>query len=1043
MSTATNPPPLLNDGSRADLQRKVCDPLEKLRGYIRLYVTTEGVAVLLIYLALWFWIGLALDYGFFRLFTVDWVQTLEGWWGLRLSLLLILISGLLAVVAVKVILRLTREFRNAALALVLERRFPQLLGDRLITAVELADPKMAQKYGYSQAMIDLTVQQAAEQVGKVPVQEAFNWKRLQRYGWTVAGLTLGLYALMGIGYALCGGRAGDYVQHFNNVASIWCERNLLLDDTYWPRQAHLEVLEDPRQPWKKGELRVGKHTSSVGVRVRAIKWVYADRKAPGGWRPLRWSDLNKSLLGAPVPPLPDGWAQLTMDEVERRADKERGELDANVLKGIRDAIEALTVQAGRVSMNRHLRLLELPDNVSIEYEGEKRSSGEITLAQDADDEFSGNFADLKESLQFRAAARDFRTLPRRITVVPPPAFAELYKEEAQPAYLYVRPPPGGTLDDLKGLKQRFNRERVYLGDENITLGVPVGTDLKLIGVLDKDLEKIEIIPRKERAGGAVAAPAAPPVEVKGKREFEVVFKNLSVRQDFDIEMRDSDGVSGRRRIVIEPKVDLAPEVDVFIDVVRKTNQGYMITPMAMVPFSGPARDEHGAERFNGRVRDDHGLSKVQYHFTYTRLESAGANRARAALAALALHLSAADAKGSLFAVAPYLSYVGHLSEPSQGNERETQSVTLPTFAEEMGRRTRNDLSRAELMKRLEKPLERPQELQAGITAFEQDLRKALEQAQGRPLTDVEFGKLIHTDGARVLGKERFERYQEQKRDLERSPAPLLTEFTLDADREVFDLQKHLPGLKETDERTIQPRYRLRLWLVATDNNVETGPRASESKDRFSLIVVSETELLAEIAKEEEGLHLKLEQTLAKLKASRTKLQQVLNELADPKFEEKTFSPLATRVLEIAEVVSAGSITAREVHTDYRRIVREEEVNRVTKEKIDKERNIVRLLDMALNQEFPRAEEMQREFQKSLESKQNDTKVSGNARDRLDALIARLQEVMDSMDKLTDINKLITMIKGIEEEQRDNKALLIALKKRIEEELLKGLLEPKN
>jgi hypothetical protein len=979
MSTAMNPPPLLNDGNRAELQRKVCDPLEKLRGYIRLYVTTEGVAVLLLYLALWFWIGMALDYGFFRLFTLDWVQVLEGWWGLRLSLLLAVIAGLLAVVAVKVILRLTREFRNAALALVLERRFPQLLGDRLITAVELADPKMAQKYGYSQAMIDLTVQQAADQVGKVPVSEAFNWKRLQGYGWTVAGLTLGLYVLMGIGYALCGGRAGDYVQHFNNVATIWCERNLLLDDTYWPRQAHLEVVQDPQQPWKNGELKVGKHTSSVGVRVRAVKWVFADRKAPGGWRPLRWGDLNKGLLGAPVPQLPKDWTDFTVDEVEQRADKEHADLDANTLKVVRDTMAQLTMQAGRVALHRHLRQLELPESVSVEYDGEKRSSGEIMLAQDTDNEFSGNFTDLKESLKFRAVARDFRTLPRRITVVPPPAFAELYKEESQPAYLYQRPPIGGTLEDLKGLKQRFNRERVYLGDENITLGVPVGTDLKLLGTLDKDLDEIKIIPRKDR--GAAAQAAAPPsIELKGKRAFEVVFKNLSQRQDFDFDMKDTDGVSGRRRIVIEPKVDLAPEVDVFIDVVRKTNQGYMITPIAMVPFSGPARDEHGAERFNGRVRDDHGLSKVQYHFTYTRLESAGANRARAALAALAMHLTAGDPKGSLLAAAPYLSYVGYLSEPSQGGERETQTALLPTFAEEMTRRGRQDVTKAELLKRLER---QPQ-----------------------------------------VGQR-----------------PHLTEFALDADREFFDLMKQIPGLKEADERTIQPRYRLRLWLVATDTNIETGPRSSESKDRFSLIVVSETELLAEIAKEEEGLHLKLEQTLAKLKASRTKLQQVLNELADPKFEEKTFSPLATRVLEIAEVVSAGSITAREVYTDYRRIVREEEVNRVTKEKIDKERNIVRLLDLALNQEFPRAEEMQREFQKSLESKQNDTKISGNARDRLDALIARLQEVMDSMDKLTDINKLITMIKGIEEEQGVNKALLIALKRRIEEELLKGLLDP--
>ena len=51
MATATPPPPLMTDATkRADWQRKVSDPLEKLRAYIRLYVSVEGAAVLLIYL---------------------------------------------------------------------------------------------------------------------------------------------------------------------------------------------------------------------------------------------------------------------------------------------------------------------------------------------------------------------------------------------------------------------------------------------------------------------------------------------------------------------------------------------------------------------------------------------------------------------------------------------------------------------------------------------------------------------------------------------------------------------------------------------------------------------------------------------------------------------------------------------------------------------------------------------------------------------------------------------------------------------------------
>src|SRR5262249_11470387 len=146
---------------RADLQRRVRHPLDALRGYIRSYITFEGLGIALLYLALWFWIGLALDYGSYALFGFDWVQEPgERAQGqstdiiLRGVLLALLISGLIALVVWKVLWRLTREFSDPALALVLERRFPRQLGDRLITAVEMADPRMAEKYGYSQELVD-------------------------------------------------------------------------------------------------------------------------------------------------------------------------------------------------------------------------------------------------------------------------------------------------------------------------------------------------------------------------------------------------------------------------------------------------------------------------------------------------------------------------------------------------------------------------------------------------------------------------------------------------------------------------------------------------------------------------------------------------------------------------------------------------------------------------------------------------------------------------------------------------------------------------
>src|SRR5262249_26790751 len=150
-------------------------------------------------------------------------------------------AGLLAVVIFKVVTRVVREFNDRALALVLERRYPKLLGDRLITAIELADPQMAKRYRYSQAMVDYNVQDAANRVDQVPVGPVFNWRRLILHGVLVASLTVGLYLIVGIAYCVFNLRSPiDYMVRFHHVACIWAERNLLLMHSYWPRQAHLE-----------------------------------------------------------------------------------------------------------------------------------------------------------------------------------------------------------------------------------------------------------------------------------------------------------------------------------------------------------------------------------------------------------------------------------------------------------------------------------------------------------------------------------------------------------------------------------------------------------------------------------------------------------------------------------------------------------------------------------------------------------------------------------------------------------------------------------
>lgn len=1030
MSTATPPP---GTDPRADWQRKVSDPLERLRGYIRLYVSVEGAAVLAVYLALWFWIGLAVDYGFFKLFTVDWVQILP--WGMRAGVLAVLVAGLLALLVLKVTLRLLREFHDGALALVLERRFPKLLGDRLITAIELADPRQSAKYGYSQPMIDQTIREAADRVAEVPVNEAFNWSRLRRYGLAVVGLSAGLFLLTGAGYALVEQKAavGDYYDDFANVAITWFERNILLQNVIWPRQAHLEIVA-PERPVHT----IGKNVAAAPIRVRALKWIYADPQAAEGWRALRWADLTPALLGEAVPSLPEEWfaanRDWTVDRVEGRLDQEAVRQNV-VLRdqylALKGALDKLGERASQSSMNRKLRKLEIPDTVTVYYKGDTIRS-EMTLKKEGENEYSGQFTDVREPVVYYASAADYRTPGRRIDVVPPPALAQLLREEAQPAYLYHRAPLGGTALELKGLKQRFPAEKVYLGGETSRIELPAGTDLRLTGTTDKDLDRVILVPRglgdflkevrtqprayltaavrrqflekfPEQAqalrGAVEASPVAPnakttavheflkalapeennylwalcmklepPTLADDHRTFSLQVPNVTRRLDFDFEFADTENVVGRRHIVIQPGEDLGPEVEAQLTVIRKTAEGYKVTPSAMIPFEGWARD-------------DHGLDRVEYAFRYHGIEATLVSQERAKLVSRVAALTPAAGAGALYAAGPYL---GFLAKIVGADEQETAPppVPLATFAREQQRLARTDVSRETLLQQLgEKP-------------------------NGQP--------------------------------------PLIKQHTLRPEDEFFDIARHLPHLKISGEGKTQPRYRLRLWVTATDNNIETGPRDAQSKERFNLVIVSENELLAEIAKEEESLHLKLEQVVEKLKVQRAHLTDVQRLLGAADFDPaKDFPPQATRMLGIAELINSNQIAAKEVLSDYNRILKEMHANRINQQMIAKVDHIVQPLEEAVHRDFSQAEEAQRNYFHALEKARQDPALAQTAREQLDLLIEKLTVVLSRMGELSNINRLITALQQLESEQQEQIKLLERIRRKIEDAIFGDEPEPKN
>jgi hypothetical protein len=1072
---------------RPDSERRVRHPLHTLRGYIRFYVTVEGALIALIYLALWFWIGLALDYGSFWLFGgFDWIQELQGIAPegqpadmiVRGVLLGGLVAGLVAVVALKVILRLFREFRDSALALVLERRFPNELGDRLITAVEMADPKLAVKYGYSAALVDKTINDAADRVEQVPVRNVFNWGRLRRLSLTAAGLTLGMYLLVAGSYlganALAGSpeSAGAYAVRFYHIAAIWTERNILLMDSYWPRQAYLEIVRFQHTPDHPDEMRIGRDEQRPDLQVRAYQWLIADAKVFGGWRPLRWHDLPELLgpelpgrvnipeiwhawlidlddLAADVPAgaVPASWQGLSSGAVRKELEKEpvaRGIRDAGADAAVKDLLnwktwtldkialeenngdvrhalrseypqahralqqifEQLAELGQSASMERHFRQVAiptLPEDVQFAFWGKttKKSSGSDRPPKE--NTFFFSLGELKESVQFIVRTADFATPTKHIKLVPPPSITSLTVDKEEPAYIYYR--LQGDQTPLKGKKQIFKDHPISTTGDPSTIPVPIGTNLTVTAKVDRRLKGG--IRMKRPAVSEERGAVLPQSEVRllpDRQTFVVHFPNVVRTIEFEFEFNDMDNVKGKRRILIRPIDDRAPEVfDVEMTaVLRKPRfkaepgsrggaaDGYLITPDALIPFKGTLRDDFGLTQagwlYDVEPVEIELVGKLADGDKLPSLVLQGNTRIRRA-ALLVSGLQFMPGTPALESVLPiYLTWMSRLLvlDVAQSASRVTKEGVIPLerFQMRLDERAGDEIPLNDLLQKLkQKPPERG----------------------------------------------------------------LFKEYSL-KDEDGFDVKRYLPKIKVEDpKKEAQLHYLVRLSVTATDNNVETGPSTGRNKAPFTFLVVSENELLAQIFIEEETLRERLEKVLTKLKKAQVSTSEQTAKLSVP---DSDLTLVAIRADEVRKALSDTASTTREVYGDFSRILRELEVNRVGfdkgKRKIEDVRTkIVEPLEDIVNPNngsFDQAEravgklyelldedvsKLRAADEKTLESlKQqlapNRTAHARNAlalRDKLDSLIDRLNQVLIAMEEGIAFGQLLQVIVGIERDQR--------------------------
>jgi hypothetical protein len=1026
MATVTQATPTHN---LVESNRRVRHPLERLRGYIRTYVSLEGAAVLVLYLALWFWVGLLFDFGVFKAFGLDWVQALN-WW-VRAGLLGALVAGLVVTVGLAVLTRLFREFRDSALALVLERRFPEVLGDRLITAVELSDPRQAAALGYSAAMVEQTIHEAAVRVETVPVKEVFNWRRLVVRSITLAVLTLVLYLLVGGGFCLVNGlrapgTASAGFSDFHEVSTIWAERNLFMMNTIWPRKAHLELIGWP----ESGELRMGKGEQPPSIRVRALKYVVAgapsseavqayhswleqqhptediqalvgtfSKQPPEGWRPLSWFDLTPSLLGQERPsvPMPTEWEPrdlsdgLTIDEIELRLDREEthNSLSPDAQEGLRSVIALVKERAAHPKMRRILRELEIPETATLIYRGNTTSS-QSTLQKVADNEYTGQFGDLREDVTFYVQGLDYYTPNRYVKVVDPPALETLVRQEERPAYLYYRVGRDVKAEDLRGKKQRFAEYVVSLqGGEVIRIDVPTGTNLSLTATATKDLQSVKMEPHKPGTRLEGTEP-----EMENARTFRTRFTDVRQEQRFYFKFVDTDGVRGQRQVLILPTEDAPPKIREFApdEIIRKVRAGFMVSVSARIPFLG-------------KVDDDYGLSGVHYAYTLNRLESGVRFNLPEVLALGTMPLMSPQGQGLL----PGMTYLaGALDVAARQKQEATTkaSQVAERFALPRFDRMLEDQSGEVL------PLERVQPL--------------LAQPQQEP-----YRRLVRT----------LDIKPDAWRDAEVDPVSC-----------DFPLWKK--SLKTTDPARAQPRYQMELWLEVTDTDLDNEPdRQGVSRphlkvgdEKFVFIIVSENELLAEIAKDEEKLSGDMEGTYGKLLEGQEKLVQVTVDLSSPRVKADELGPMSVRAEQVGEVLEKSQASVRDIAATYARILRELQTNQVNSKMIARvESTLVKPL-ADVDGTFDTTRESVAAFRTALDStaelaaRVKDSRDAGaKAKADLQELMLRLQNIMAAMQKMTDINKLVKMVVEIENQEKEQAELLEKIRKAVVEKEINELL----
>jgi len=994
-------------------QPALSGPLVFLRGRIRQYVIIEALLGIIIFASAWVWLDLFVDYGSYRLFGIDWVQSLPRF--IRIFLLGILTLGVIILTATRIALRLNNDFRDDALALVLENKFSDRLNDRLITAVELSSPKKLQDRGASPQMLQQMLLETEERMRGLPVDEVFDWKRLKNMGYKALALTFGMYLLalvLSIAGAGIPNIGADEItlsstQSLHEVLLTWADRNVALKNVIWPRHTYLEFVGFP----ESGQVRVGRDAPPFPVKVRAVKYLVAgrpsekaiskfraylalnnidqapalirfDRRPIEGWRALSFFDLEDwisvkipafdSLPSELKPARPED--PLSFDEIEHFLEKQSSDLGSEVIDSLKACHDALKQLGSNAVYRRKFRVMAVPENIVLRSWGNS-SNNNMTLQRGASNEYSGQIADLRETIDFTAQALDYRTATKRLVLVPPPMLLKLMVEESHPAYLYYRSTVEESASGLKGLKQRFDaQDMLQSGSDMSRITVPEGTSLVVTGEADIDLASIRAV---NKAGVKIDAINPRLID---KRSFTFTTENLKEEISFFLVYEDQEGVLGRRGMLLKPNADDPPNADFEPDALRRTKDGFMVTPVARLPFRGNANDAHG-------------LGDIRYALTVKKVESENLNVKDLFL--LSAIPQMIGTHGSVLGGVTFLGAVMPSGKKPEAKEsaKEARRFSLPSF-----------------QKLLEST---PGEIKT-LAAIKEELAKSKKLSER---------------------KQTVRSFQIQPDTFEKIDEEVQSDFALGK------LGLAVPG----GSNAYQPRYRMEFWLEALDHDVETGPHLVTSKERYLFFIVSENDLLAEIAREEEKHKLALEQAKGQLLESESRLGLSSLDLSTTGVKVEQLGPMIARCDEIERNLETRLANTNEILEAYTRILREFKLNRVDAERYKRVQDTIHdpLRKITLV-EFPATTRAIDSFRKALDNSSLtlDKRVEASrvalaeSRSQFKKLLQAIDEVLAAMGTLTDINKLVAMLRTIEEEERKQFDLV----QKIHEELVRKTLE---